>query len=308
MRCARSQTIYVTLPALLAALIGLALAARRWFWRDPALIVTVVVFACFFFYKVRIVPDHFWMARRFLPVILPGVLLLASAAALGGIRRPSGNAAGIVRTLVRVLFVAVLAFQYARASRPVLNHVEYAGLIPRLERLAGTIGDDDLVIVEGRDAQTDIHVLGTSPGVHLRPQCPRAALTATRQGGRCAVPRVGPDAVSTSAVHGRRRHRPPLTSLWRPRTGERPFQVPEYDAPLNAYPQARATEGIRVRPLRIHSRSRWTGLWFDLDVGVADDLHVLRFHAKEETEGRTFRWTRATSYVSVTIIRPSAAR
>ncbi|MBE3033265.1 MAG: hypothetical protein IMZ74_08715 [Actinobacteria bacterium] len=37
-----------------------------------------------------------------------------------------------------------------------------------------------------------------------------------------------------------------------------------------------------------------------------DDLHVLRFHAKERTEGRTFRWTRATSYVSVTAVPPNA--
>ena len=47
------------------------------------------------------------------------------------------------------------------------------------------------------------------------------------------------------------------------------------------------------------------GLWFDLDVGRDDDLHVLRFHAREQTEGHTFRWTRATSYLSVTVIHPT---
>ena len=82
---------YLTLPALLAALIGLRAARARAFWRDPALFVTVAIFACFFFYKIRIVPDHFWMARRFLPVILPGALLFA---ARGGSDRRRGAAAG----------------------------------------------------------------------------------------------------------------------------------------------------------------------------------------------------------------------
>jgi hypothetical protein len=42
---------------------------------------------------------------------------------------------------------------------------------------------------------------------------------------------------------------------------------------------------------------------FDLDIGVNDDLHVVRFHAKELTEGRSFRWSRARSLVSVTNVR-----
>ena len=48
---------------------------------------------------------------------------------------------------------------------------------------------------------------------------------------------------------------------------------------------------------------------FDLDVGVRDDLHVLRFHAKEKADGRTVRWTRAMSYISITdFTRRRAAR
>jgi hypothetical protein len=297
---------YVTLPALLAALIGLALAARRWFWRDPALIVTVLVFACFFFYKLRIVPEHFWMTRRFLPVILPGVLLLASAAALGGIGRPSRNAAGLIRTLVRVVFVAVLAFQYARASRPVLNHVEYAGLIPRLEQLAAAIGDDDLVIAEGRDAQTDIHVLAL----------PLAYIYA-RNVLVLHSPRPDKAVLAQFLEWARTRYRRILfmgggsTDLLSHRYGVRPlasdrFQVPEFDAPMNGYPQGVRQKEFEYGLYEFTAPQPAEGLWFDLDIGDADDLHVLRFHAREKTAGRTFRWTRATSYVSVTNIPPTS--
>src|SRR4029450_5420735 len=56
-------SFYVTLPALLAALLGYAIAARRLFCRTPALFDTVAIFSFFVFYKIRIVPVHFWMAR-----------------------------------------------------------------------------------------------------------------------------------------------------------------------------------------------------------------------------------------------------
>ena len=77
---------YLTVPGLLAALVGFALLARRVFWRAPEIFTTVALFSFFFFYKIRIASDHFWMARRFLPVILPGALFFAAAAALSGTR------------------------------------------------------------------------------------------------------------------------------------------------------------------------------------------------------------------------------
>jgi hypothetical protein len=83
------------------------------------------------------------------------------------------------------------------------------------------------------------------------------------------------------------------------------FQVPEYDAPMNAYPRYARRKEFDYSLYRFTPPAASAG-WFDLDVGLNDDLHVLRFHAKERTEGRTFRWTRATSYVSVTTLRPDA--
>ena len=37
-----------------------------------------------------------------------------------------------------------------------------------------------------------------------------------------------------------------------------------------------------------------------LDVGTLDDLHVLRFQARETTQGRTIRWTGPQSFIAVT--------
>jgi len=296
---------YFTLPALIAALIGLAVLSRR-FFRDPALISTVVIFACFLFYKVRIVPNHFWMTRRFLPVILPGALIFASTAVLGGVRFPR-TYAGSARTALRVLFIVLLAGYYLRVSRPVVHHTEYSGLIPKLERLAGTIGDDDLVIAESRDTGSDVHVLAL-PLAYIyarnvlvlyqaRPDTPTLALflewARTRYRRVLFIGGGGTDLLS---------HRYGVRSL----ASER-FQVPEYDSPLNAFPRFVRQKEFEYGVYEFTAAELVTGDdGFDLDVGVADDLNVVRFHAKETTEGHTFRWTGPTSYLSITRIHPSS--
>lgn len=297
--------LYLTLPALIAALIGFGIVLRRGFWRDPALVLTVVIFACFLFFKIRIVPYHFWMTRRFVPVILPGMLLFASAAALGGIRAPRNTAAAL-RTLVRVVFVALLAQHYAQASRPVVGHVEYAGLIPRLEQFAGTIGDSDLVIAESRDTGSDVHVLAL----------PLAYIYARNV---LVLNPVRPDKPAFAAFldWAHTRYRRVLfiggggTDLLSHRYGVRPlaserFQVPEYDSPLDAYPRFVRQKEFDYGVYEFTAPEAVDGLWFDLDIGIRDDLHVVRFHAKEHSEGHTFRWTRATSYISVTVIHPTS--
>jgi hypothetical protein len=297
--------LYFTLPALIAALIGLALLIRR-FFRDPALVSTIVIFSCFLFYKVRIVPYHFWMTRRFLPVILPGALIFASAAALTGVRLPR-SFSGAARTALRVVFILLLAGYYLRVSRPVVAHVEYAGLIPKLEQLARTIGDDDLVIAESRDTNSDIHVLAL----------PLAYIYARNV---LVLFPARPDKPTFAAFleWARTRYHRVLfiggggTDLLSNRYGVRPiaserFQVPEYDAPLNAFPRFVRQKEFEYGLYEFTDAEPGNeDAGFDLDVGVRDDLHVVRFHAKEVSEGHTFRWTGAQSYVSITRLLPSS--
>lgn len=296
---------YLTLAALVAALLGFALLARRSFWRDPAFFTTVAVFSFFFFYKIRIVPEHFWMTRRFLPVVLPGALVFAASAALGG-SRGGWRGARTVRALIGVLFIGLLAAEYSRASRPIVRHHEYAGLIPKVEALAASIGDRDLLIAESRNAGGDMHVMALPLAyiyarnvlVLYSPRPDKSTFAAFLEWARSRYERVlflggsGSDLLSyrygVEAVSSDR------------------FQVSEYDAPMNAYPRFARQKEFDFSLYRFTDPQTIAGPWFDLDVGMSDDLHVLRFHAKERTEGRTFRWTRATSYVSVTTVPPNA--
>jgi hypothetical protein len=85
------------------------------------------------------------------------------------------------------------------------------------------------------------------------------------------------------------------------------FQVPEYDSPLNAFPRFVRQKEFEYGVYEFTDPETVPGdRNFDLDVGVSDDLYVVRFHAKETSEGHTFRWTGPTSYLSITHMRPSS--
>jgi hypothetical protein len=209
--------------------------------------------------------------------------------------------------VVGVVFLGLLAAHYARNSRPLLDHVEYAGLIPQLEALAGRINDDDLVVAEGRDAGSDVHVMALPLAyiyarnvLVLYSARPDKAVFAeflewawTRYARVLFIGGGGTDLLS---------HRYGVESL----ASER-FQVPEYETtPWNVYPRVIRRKEFDFGLYTFTSPSQ-NQPWFDLDVGVQDDLHVLRFHAKEQSDGRTFRWTQTTSYIAVTAI-PSTSR
>ena len=289
---------YLTVPGLLAALLGFALLARQAFWRAPEIFTTVALFSFFFFYKIRIASDHFWMARRFLPVILPGALLFAAAAALGG-TRGAWAPTRMLRGAIGVAFILLLAAQFTRAARPVLPHVEYAGVIAKLEALSARLGERDLLVVESRNA-SDTHVLALPLAyIYARnvlvlnsPKPDKATFAGFLDWARTRYERVlfmgggGTDL---------------LSAAWSARAiASDRFQIPEYDAPADAYPRFVERKEFDYSVYELTPPGESAARPFDLDVGLNDDLHVVRFHAKEQSEGRWFRWSRARSLVSVT--------
>ena len=65
------------------------------------------------------------------------------------------------------------------------------------------------------------------------------------------------------------------------------FRLPEYDAPLNAFPRYASAKQFDYTVYELMpGAGEELAAEFVLDIGVRDDLNVLRFHAKEETEER----------------------
>lgn len=297
---------YVGPWGLAAALTGFALTIRRLFWRSPAFFLTLAVFALFFFYKVRIVPEHFWMARRFLPVILPGALLLVAAAAfwplVGGqmVSRESKwrRALGWAWVTAGALVVVAFGWRFWQQSAPVRAHVEYRGATRHLERLDERFTDRDLIIVESRQA-SDLHVLGLPLAyafgrnvLVLDSRQPDKARLAgflawawTRYSNVYFLGGGGTDLID------------PRLAV-QPIVGER-FQIPEYHSPLNAYPSGPRFKEFDFALYRFVAPGERPSE-VTLDIGTTDDVYVVRFHAKERhIRGATFRWSRDESYISV---------
>ncbi len=313
----RMFVMYVGPYAMTLALAGLLVVIPRLFWRDPGFFLTAAAFATFFFYKIRIVPEHFWMTRRFVPVVLPAFALLVAALAWWLVA-PDGLAGAVARRVGKsrdarepspgwrwaaiagmlVVLAPVFAWCGAQSLR-ILRHVEYAGLIPRLEQLASRFDERDLVLVESRNA-SDLHVLAL-PLAYIYAK-PVLVLNS---------PRPEQAMISAFIADARTKYREVFflgsggTDLLTRKIGVEPvgsdrFQIPEYDSPVNAYPSGVKRKefdyGI-YRFVDVSALAREPVI----AVGDRDDLQVVRFHAKEKDPqgGRTYRWTRDVSYVSL---------
>jgi hypothetical protein len=295
----RSFAWYVLPLGLGAAVIGYVAALRRFIARDSVFLLTFTLYAAFFFYKIRIVPEHYWMTRRFLPIILPGALLLAAFAALGRWRGDDRGRVFKARVAIGIAVIGSLGVLYWRASSPLRGHVEYAGVIPRLETLARTFGDRDLLIVESRDA-SDVHVLAL-PLAYIYAR--NVLLLPNR--------RPDPTVFEHFIAWARRQYRNVYflggggTELLTKAIAVEPvetfvFQVPEWASARNALPDGPRRKEFDFSVYRfVDPPAAPTGT-VALDVGVNDDVNVLRFHAKEtHANGTTFRWSRDVSYINL---------
>ena len=76
------------------------------------------------------------------------------------------------------------------------------------------------------------------------------------------------------------------------------FQVPEYESAWNAYPTGPRKKEFDFSIYRFVDPPDQAAP-IDLRVGTSDDLFVVRFNAKEEINGQSYRWTTDSSYVTL---------
>jgi hypothetical protein len=300
---------YVFWAALVAGVAGYVMLARRAFWRDPAFFAIFTFFCVFFFYKIRIVPDQFWMARRFVPIILPGVILLATTAVFGPSTKEHRRT--VRRALASVIFLGFVGWQFAKAAAPVAAHREYDGAIALVQQLAAQFTPRDLVIVESRNSGSDYHVLavplayqhGLNVLVLESPRPDRRQFEAFLADAVGRYERVLFVGGGGTDLLSRRVSATPVAFTH--------AEVPEYetirccstaDDPVqfwNRYPQSVRRKDLGYSVFKLELGGSGTQ-GFALDVGYLDDLNVLRFHAREVVLGRSIRWTMPQSFVAIT--------
>ena len=301
---------YLTPFGLALAVVGFGLVADA----TPAgfaFFLTATTFSLFTFFKIRIIPEHFWAARRFIAVILPSALLFVGAVAFSDVRLAAGffkrREVRMLRYALGLVAVLLLGRHFLDATQPILRHVEYAGLIPRLEQLASTIGDDDLAVVESR-AGSDVHVLALPLAyIYARHVLVLAETTPDKAVFREFLTWAHARYRRVFFIGGGGTELLSRTMTVRAIRGER-FQIPEYESVRNAYPTKVRFKEFDLGVYEFLPTPAPTD-GFDLDVGTADDLYVRRFHAKEQSSGGfSFRWTRDVSYVSIVGAHASCQR
>lgn len=286
---------YVYWPALIAAIAGCVMVTRREFWRDPAFFVVFAAFSVFFFYKIRVVPQELWMARRFVPMVLPGMFLLASGA-LFGPSTPEHR-----RTMRRGIGAAIalsfVGWQYAAAARPIAAHVEYRGAIKNLDQLASRFTPRDLILIESRDAASDLHVLAVPlvdvyglnalvlfSAVPDRRQLELFLTDAARKYERVFVLASGGTDLLSRQIAATQ-------------VAFVPMMLPEYETTgWEDFPRGPRQKDLGYSIYQL-ATSAPAPQPFVLDVGYFDDLQTVRFFAREVTEGRSIRWTGPQSFI-----------
>ena len=147
---------YFSLPGMVLALAGVVLLLRRWLVERRSewlpFLLLFLAFALLYLWNPRIYPDHPWMMRRFLPVVVPGlaVAIAAAAAALWSVRgrwRVPARIAGAAA-------VAVVLAHEAMMAAPFWSLREKDGLIAQIDALAERMPDTSLVLFDrpGPDA------------------------------------------------------------------------------------------------------------------------------------------------------------
>jgi hypothetical protein len=248
---------YVTPLGLALALGGLAAAlwTRRWVRAAPVLLLVLLALA-FYLPNPLVSSDQPWAARRYLPVVLPGLLLLAGfgAVSVGRIvarvaRSRAGGALGrgLGWATAGVLLLTVAVGEW-QATAPVLAHQEAQGAVAQVEALAALFPPDAIVLfprsTAGMRLAQPLHAVGERATFVLPALGPEADVLAVvrrwRERGR-PVSWVVPQGTRVPTPRGFR---------FAP-AGQFTFSVPQLERPLDRLPRAVAPLVLDLQVYRV---------------------------------------------------------
>ena len=134
---------YLSPLGLLLSVVGSCLALwRGWSRRSAWLLLIGLLFSVFFLYNSRNNPHHIYVMRRYVPVVIPFLMLMAAYALdhLGAALPRYG------RSVSGLLAIGLTAWLLLNA-RVVIPHIEYEGLIKQFGSFAEALGDGPTVLL-----------------------------------------------------------------------------------------------------------------------------------------------------------------
>ncbi|HLI25434.1 MAG TPA: glycosyltransferase family 39 protein [Chloroflexota bacterium] len=254
-RAARESLVrlgwYVTPLGLLLALVGAGTLAVSGSWRPGALLLALLALSLAFYLPNPLVSaDHPWAVRRYLPVVLPGLLVLAAhgAASVGhwawrgpcswwrprGTLRWPGAGRGAGPLLLTIALGVAVGLGEWQATAAIAGYREHAGALAQVRALAGRVPPDAIVLFPwtpaGLRLALPLHYVGERGSVVLPTQ--------ELEPGVVAVVRrwlAEGRTVYWVVPQGTRFPTPPGLRL-RP-AGQFVFAVPQLERPVDRLPQ-----------------------------------------------------------------------
>lgn len=162
---------YLGVPALAAGIVGWAGLARQTIARRVGRTLPfLLIFSgltTLYVWRPTITPDHIWADRRFLPVVMPGLLLCAGWL-LGQLWSRADTAALRIPARATLAVVAVLmVLAPLHRTLPVVGLHEQAGMAGDVATACARLGDDAAILLLDEDG-TAMHYRATQP---LRAHC-----------------------------------------------------------------------------------------------------------------------------------------
>jgi Dolichyl-phosphate-mannose-protein mannosyltransferase len=146
------QAMYLGWPTVILAVGGYAVLldrlVRRRDYRLLGLLTTVLSLTALYLWTPQITPDQVWAMRRYVPVVMPGILIAAMAALQFAWRRwdRRGVARVAVRSVVAALCVAALVVPWW-ITQPVADLREEVPQIGQVDALCTALPRDAAVLV-----------------------------------------------------------------------------------------------------------------------------------------------------------------
>ncbi len=257
-------------------------------------LLTGLTFSLFFFYKVRVWHDHYFAMRRFIPVILPSLVVCMSvflASLRWDARRFTAWGSRIVAATLLVIYLAE-----GRGLWAFRGHEEFPGSLDFVEEMARHIGDDDVVIFPRRE------------GLHML-ELPLAELEGKNvlEFYTHKPPR---DLLEDLLVQWRDEYRDvyfvtnykiSLSGLFTRHVQDFWFATEKYEYAYTRRPVSAEPFHLRYtlsKAVDLDDLAQRIPQLPDLDVGGSDDLQVAWFHEKElDEESVSYRWSQRTSSI-----------
>ena len=274
------------------AVAGIMLLLLRGDRRSSIFLLVALTFALFYFYKVRVSNDHFFLMRRFIPVILPAAFVAI------------GVFLGSLRPWAKAPLGALLLFVYAKDAWPLFKHDEFKGSLDFVSELGRLVGDRDVVIFPRKE------------GLHLL-ELPLAELESKNV---LEFYTLKPDPETLGE----------LLRAWRGRYGDLFFVtnykislsgfftrwVRDFELATQKYEYTYTRPPVRAEPFHLRFtlskavdledlRARVPKIG-KVDVGGSDDPLVAWFHEKELDGDVSYRWSQGTSSIFLPALGPAS--